>query len=269
MQAIAREFNLSETVFVEPPAAPGHRAAIRIFTPGRELPFAGHPTVGSAVLLALLDRDGAAGSQALVLEEKVGLVACAAEVLGEGRGRAEFVLPRLPEALDEPLDDAAVAAGLGLDPSDIGFGAHRPGIFTAGVPYAVVPVASREAVTRAWPRGEAFERVFAAVTPGDPAAYVYCAQTLETGSAFHARMFAPAFGIVEDPATGSAAAAFAGQIMRHAPPGDGEHRFVIEQGDAMGRPSRITLTLEVAGGALKRARIGGEAVVVSEGRLMV
>jgi trans-2,3-dihydro-3-hydroxyanthranilate isomerase len=269
MQAIAREFNLSETVFVLPPADPGARAGLRIFTPGRELPFAGHPTVGTAVLLAVKDLEGAPGGVRFDLEEKVGLVACDVEALDSARGRASFVLPRLPQPLAGEMPPAAVLAeGLGLEASDIGFGDHRPGMFTAGVPFAFVPVKGREAVGRAWPRGEAFARAFAAVEPGDPAAYVYCDETLERGHAYHARMFAPAFGMVEDPATGSAAAAFAGIIMRHATPADGEHAFVIEQGDAMGRPSRITLTLDVAGGALQRARIGGEAVLVSEGRLL-
>jgi trans-2,3-dihydro-3-hydroxyanthranilate isomerase len=96
MQAIAREFNLSETVFVQPAAEAGHRAAIRIFTPGRELPFAGHPTVGTAVLLALRDRTEGRGADILVLEEQIGRVPCAVAVSGERSGQATFTLPRLP-----------------------------------------------------------------------------------------------------------------------------------------------------------------------------
>jgi len=265
LQAIAGEFNLSETVFVAAPEGAGRRAALRIFTPGRELPFAGHPTVGTAVLLALLDRDGQPGRLDFDLEEKAGQVPCVVEVLGAGRGRATFIAPRLPERLGDLPDRAILARGLGLEVGDIGLGGHEPGIYSAGVPFGCVPLRSREAVTRARPTGQAFAEAFKAV--GD--AYVYCADPLDPASAWHARMFAPGMGIAEDPATGSAAAAFAGVIMRFEAPADGDHAFVIEQGDAMGRPSRITLTLEVAGGELRRTRIGGEAVVVSRGELLM
>jgi trans-2,3-dihydro-3-hydroxyanthranilate isomerase len=268
MQAIAREFNLSETVFVGPSSA-GHRAALRIFTPGNELPFAGHPTVGTAVLLALLDQEGRPGRLDFVLEERVGLVPCAVEVLDAGRGRAEFVVPRTSQRLAGLPDRATLARALGLDEADIGLRGHEPGVYSAGVPFGFVPLRSREAVTRARPVGDAFARAFAAVHASDPAAYLYCAEPLDAANAFHARMFAPGFGIAEDPATGSAAAAFAGVIMGFEAPGNGEHAFVVEQGDAMGRPSRITLTLEVAEGRLSRARIGGESVLVSEGWLRV
>ena len=157
-----------------------------------------------------------------------------------------------------------MARGLGLAESDIGYLAHRPAVFSAGVPFACVPLRGRDAVTRAKPAGASFAEAFM----GDAgSAFVYCAEPLDKAHAFHARMFAPNFGIAEDPATGSAAAAFAGAIMEFDKPADGEHAFVIEQGDAMGRPSRITLRLEVAGAKLRRARIGGEAVIMSEGNL--
>lgn len=268
MQAIAREFNLSETVFVAPPAAPGHRASLRIFTPGREIPFAGHPTVGTAVLLGVLDRDGKTGALDLVLEETVGLVPCTIEIHGPDRGHATFTLPRLPERLGSLPDKATLARGLGLTEADIGFSRHQPAIYSAGTPFHFVPLRSRDAVTRAQPQGEAFARAFAGSQPdGFANAFVYCPEPLSVKHAFHARMFAPAVGVPEDPATGSAAAAFAGLFMDFERPSDGQHRFVIEQGDAMGRPSRITVTLEVEGGVLRQARIGGEAVIVSDGRL--
>lgn len=266
MQTIAREFNLSETVFVMPPADPAYRAALRIFTPGQELPFAGHPTVGTAVLLAL--RDAAAGKAAdrLVLEEKVGPVSCAI-ALGDARSaRATFILPKLPERLAQPIADAALAEALGLEPADLGFDRHRPSAFSAGVAYTMVPVAGREAIGRAKVVGAAFERAMKAAPNGN--AFVYCRETEEAGHHYHARLFWPEAGIVEDPATGSAAAAFAGVIMAFDPLGDGEHRFVIEQGYEMGRPSQIVLTLTVAGGKLASATIGGAAVVMSEGVLL-
>jgi trans-2,3-dihydro-3-hydroxyanthranilate isomerase len=267
MQAIAREFNLSETVFVAPPVNPAHRASVRIFTPGREVPFAGHPTVGTAILLGLLDRQGRNGSVEFVLEEKVGLVPCGVEVLGPEHGHATFTLPRLPERTGGLPDNTTLALGLGLEEADIGFGKHEPAVYTAGNPFRFVPLRSRDAVTRARPNGEAFARAFDVGNDGFTNAFVYCAETLDPEHAFHARMFAPGVGVPEDPATGSAAAAFAGMFMYYEKPADGPRTFVIEQGDAMGRPSRITVSLDVADGRLRQASIGGEAVIVSEGRL--
>lgn len=265
MQAIAREFNLSETVFVQPPQDPHQRAALRIFTPARELPFAGHPTVGTAVLLGLLDHGHGHGVLAFGLEERVGLVPCAVEVRGEGLGHATFTLPRLPEETGQAAAVADIAAALGVAESEIGFAAHRPAVFSAGVGFTFVPLASMDAVKRAKPRTERWAQ---GIRPADHAnAYVYCRQTVSDGHAWHARMFAPDLGVGEDPATGSAAAAFAGAIMAFERPGDGEHLMVIEQGYEMGRPSQITLGLTVEGGRLTRATIGGSAIVVSEGAL--
>ena len=269
MQSIAQEFNLSETVFVAAPASPDHKASIRIFTPGREVPFAGHPTVGTAVLLGLLDQPDHLGSMSFVLEERIGLVTCSVDVSGEGRGHATFTLPRLPERIGRLPDKATLALGLGLKEDDIGFGSHQPAIYSAGNPFRCVPLRSREAVIRAYPNGEAFEHAFKAMDDGFTNAFVYCAEPLDPAHAFHARMFAPGVGVPEDPATGSAAAAFAGAFMDFEKPADGQHTFVIEQGDAMGRPSRITVSLTVTGGRLRQAKIGGEAVIVSEGRLRV
>jgi trans-2,3-dihydro-3-hydroxyanthranilate isomerase len=265
MQAITREFNLSETVFVAPPQKPMHRAAIRIFTPGQELPFAGHPTVGTAVLLALRDAAEGRAVDLLTLEEKVGLVPCAVTVSGERQGHALFTLPKLPERLRQTIPEAELAAALGLDPGSIGFGGHLPSAFSAGVPYTLVPVARRAAAAQAAPSG-AFTEIFAVAPQGN--AFVYCRETTESGHHYHARMFWPGTGVTEDPATGSAVAAFAGAVLEFDRPGDGEHRLVVEQGYEMGRPSQIALELTVAGGALVSARIGGSAVLVSEGVLL-
>jgi trans-2,3-dihydro-3-hydroxyanthranilate isomerase len=265
MQAITREFNLSETVFVLPPADPRQRASLRIFTPGRELPFAGHPTVGAAVLLGCLDHGKQHGVAAFGLEEKVGLVACAVEVTGEGRGSATFTLPRLPERIGSAGSRDALAAALGLQPEEIGFPGHQPSMFSAGVGFTFVPVNGAGTIARAEPNLTGWAD---AIGPRDHAnAFVYTAEVTEAGSAYHARMFAPAMGIGEDPATGAAVAAFAGVVMAYDKPEDGEHSLVIEQGYEMGRPSLITLGLTVQDGALVRATIGGSAVVVSEGAL--
>ena len=265
MQAIAREFNLSETVFVLPPADPHQRASLRIFTPGRELPFAGHPTVGTAVLLGCLDHGPSHGTVAFGLEEKVGLVPCAVEVTGDGRGLATFTLPRLPESLGEPGDRVALAAALGLKASEIGFPGHAPSIFSAGVGFTFVPVNGAEALARARPNLTHWKD---AIRPADHAnAFVYTNEVTEAGSAYHARMFAPDLGVGEDPATGGAVAAFAGAVMAFDRPRDGDHSLIVEQGYEMGRPSQITLGLTVKDEKLVRATIGGSAVVVGEGSL--
>jgi trans-2,3-dihydro-3-hydroxyanthranilate isomerase len=267
MQAIAREFNLSETVFVTAPADTDHRAQLRIFTPGQEVPFAGHPTVGTAVLLGLLDRQGQRGSVDFVLRETIGPVPCTVDILGPEHGRATFTLPQLPRRIGALPDNGTLAQALGLEPTDIGFARHAPAIYSAGNPFCCVPLRSRDAVTRARPRGEAFSQAFQVGNNGFTNAFIYCAEPLDPAHTFHARMFAPGIGVPEDPATGSAAAAFAGVFMDFEQPSDESHTFVIEQGDAMGRPSRISVTLDVADGRLRQAKIGGEAVIVSDGSL--
>ncbi|MBQ0823370.1 PhzF family phenazine biosynthesis protein [Microvirga terrae] len=266
MQRIAKEFNLSETVFVLPPSEPRQRADIRIFTPARELPFAGHPTVGTAVLLALLDQNGEPGAAAFGLKEQVGIVPCAVEVQGATSGTARFRLPRLPFVWGEGKDSATCAWALGLDPTDIGFDRHVPSRHSAGVAYDLVPVSSLEALAKSKPQGEAFDKAF-----GDsdhPAPYVYARIPEADGLRFRARMFGLGMGIAEDPATGSAAAAFAGALMQCEPLGDGEHNIVIEQGVEMGRPSEIVLQMVIKDGALASAEIGGSAVMVSRGEIL-
>ncbi|MGO4705714.1 PhzF family phenazine biosynthesis protein [Microvirga sp. 2MCAF38] len=267
MQAIAGELNLSETVFVFRAEDPRQRADIRIFTPKRELPFAGHPTVGTAVLLALLDRKGEPGALAFGLKEKVGIVPCAAEIDSDGKGHARFRLPRLPFVWAEGKEASQCAWALGLDPSEIGFDRHVPSRHSAGVAYDLVPVNSLDALARAKPQSEAFDKVF-----GDsdhPAPYVYTRSQSAQGLTFRARMFGLGMGIPEDPATGSAAAAFAGALMQCEPLGDGEHNILIEQGFEMGRPSHIALQLTIKSGALVSAEIGGNAVLVSRGELLL
>jgi trans-2,3-dihydro-3-hydroxyanthranilate isomerase len=264
MQAIAAEFNLSETVFVFEPRNAINTARVRIFTPKRELPFAGHPTVGTAALIAhgrardLL----AAQDLRIVLEEPIGDVICSARHRQGQALAAYFELPKLPERLNgKPPSKAEIAANLGLEPEDIGFGGHKPSLYSAGAPYLFVPVRSLDAVGRAAPGAVAW------ATKDGPATYVYASETARAGSAYHARMFAPAWGVTEDPATGSAAAAFAGVVHAFDRPSEGEHTLTIEQGFEMGRPSLIVLGLTIEAGALSAATIGGSVVLVSSGSL--
>lgn len=264
MQSIAKEFNLSETVFVFPPEDQANRAALRIFTPAAELPFAGHPTVGTAVLMVLLD---GYASSSFGLEEKVGPVACTASRISVREGEAIFTLPYLPERIAEPAPSPIIAEALGVAVDEIGFDDHRPLIASAGVGFNFVPLKSKDAVTRASIKGANWTEAFKAA--GRPNAFIYTSEAVEAGHHFHARMFAPHLGISEDPATGSAVAAFARAFVDFEKPEDGTHRIVIEQGYAMGRPSQIALEMDIAKGALVAARIGGSAVIVSEGTLRV
>jgi trans-2,3-dihydro-3-hydroxyanthranilate isomerase len=267
MQAIAREFNLSETVFLLPPENPAHTARVRIFTPGRELPFAGHPTVGTAIYLGTERFAGDADDidVMVVLEEKVGPVRCGVVLRPGTVSYAEFDLPRLPRVADSAPDVAAVAEALGLAEHEIGFGHFPLTVADAGVPFVIVPVNGLEAARRAAPSPERWARVFP--SGGCLDIYLFTAEVERPDASYHTRMFAPTMGIAEDPATGAAAAAFAGVLHRYGQLTDGSHAFRLEQGVEMGRPSLIDLEIDVADGALHAARIGGSAVVVAEGIL--
>ncbi|MGE0046770.1 MAG: PhzF family phenazine biosynthesis protein [Hyphomonadaceae bacterium] len=265
MQRVAREFNLSETVFVRTPANEKHAAAVRIFTPGRELPFAGHPTIGSAIAIAERRMGRAEIKDAiLVLEERVGPVRCAVKVTQTGASFAEFDAPKLAEESGLAGTDEAFAEALDLKPEDIGFDRHIPTIYDAGVRYACVPIASLDALARARPMPSASADML-----GCADMYLYARAPDEETHAFQARMYAPAFGIPEDPATGSAAAAIAGALARFEGLMDGWHTLPILQGVEMGRPSLIGLEIELAQGLLNGVRIGGKAVQVSEGTISI
>lgn len=265
MQAIAREFNLSETVFLLPAEDDSRKARLRIFTPYTELPFAGHPTVGTAVLLGLMDAAAGKGREtSFEVEEAVGSVTCRVTATGRRSGRADFTLPRLPER-DETIPSVTeIAAALGLGAGEIGFDAHPVSRFDAGNPFCFVPVNSLVALGRASAQPAAWGPISDA---GDRGAFVYSRETGDPSLAYRARMLRPAIG--EDPATGSAAAAFAGAVMAFDAPGHGEHALRIGQGFEMGRPSVIELGLTVVNGALVSATVGGHAVVAAEGSLFV
>lgn len=268
MQAIAAEFGLSETVFLLVAENAAHTARARIFTPVCELPFAGHPTVGAAVLLAVLrhGETGEAERDALVaIEEQAGLIRAGVRLVAGAAPFAVFDVPFLPtsDGTVPPLDDLAHAVG--LIASDIGCDNHRPLAAGVGVPFVFVPVRDREALARSRLNRVFWDALFGSSPTG--AVYLYCRDPQEEGHDFRARMFAPGFGVAEDPATGAAAAAFAAIVARYEPLGDGTHRIWIEQGYEMGRPSQIMLEVEMAGGALANARIGGHAVIVQEGTI--
>ena len=269
MLAITREFNLSETVFVLKPDNPAHSARVRIFTPASEMPFAGHPTVGTAALLAELRAEEVGGSSSalVTLEEQIGLVRVGLRTPDDGATFAEFDAPKLPEEVGKAASRDDLAAALGLMPAEIGFANHRPAVFSSGPVFTFVPVSSIDAVGRAAPNMAHWDSALGG--DGGGAAFVYCSETLHTSCDYHARMFAPGHGVLEDPATGSAAVGFAGVIAKFDAPPSGSHKKQIEQGLEMGRPSFIALSLEVRGSELSNVRIGGSSVRVSHGRIQI
>jgi trans-2,3-dihydro-3-hydroxyanthranilate isomerase len=260
MQAIAREMNFSETTFVLPPTDPTADARVRIFTPGRELPFAGHPVVGTAFVLA---RDN--GKTDLRMELGIGTLGVQADS-GDGTiGSAEMEQP-VP-TFEPPVDaDPAVLAGLlGLDAADLA--PETPAeVGSSGTPFLYIRLRSLEAVRRARGAPDALGRYFAG--HHHPAAYVFCTGGEAPEAAAHGRMFSLALGadVREDPATGGASGPAGGYLLRHglAEPG----RLLLEQGYEMLRPSQIEVGLTVADGTLTGVTVGGGVVLVSEGTLL-
>ncbi|HEX6367463.1 MAG TPA: PhzF family phenazine biosynthesis protein [Longimicrobium sp.] len=265
MQRIARELNLSETVFVT--GAEAASFAVRIFTPLGELPFAGHPTVGTAFLLTMLGRVPAGERVArLVLREKVGPVPVEVR-MEDGRPTfATFAAPRVPEPGPPPPAPAALAQVLSIDEAELG-GSLPTANYTAGVPFLFVSVRSRDALARARVDLAAWERHVAAAWA--PHLYVSTDDTGEEGVALRARMFAPAMGIAEDPATGGAATALAGLLAERDAGTDGTWCWKVAQGVEMGRPSRIVVEADVLNGRVAQVRVGGAAVPVSEGEMFI
>lgn len=269
MQRIAGEMNLSETVFVQRPEHPGHAARIRIFTPARELPFAGHPTVGAAIALAERQQRqaGAALDLVSVLEENVGPVRCAVRLKPGQASFAEFDLPRKSVRIDMPLDRQGLADALGVRATDIGFENHAPSIWSAGVPFLLIPVHDLKVAAKIDFDTGLWERVAPFCEGQLTSAYAYCRHGVHHQVKFHTRMFSPDMGIAEDPATGAAAAALSGAIHHFDALPDGHHAVIIEQGVEMGRTSFIHLHMDVNGQEIVSARIGGQAVRLAAGEL--
>lgn len=259
MQAIAGEFNLSETVFVRAPVNTGHTAQLRIFTPRVELPFAGHPTVGAAVLLGLHHK-----LSAVRLELGVGQVTAIMERVDKRTGEAKFALPHLPERETPVPDTSAIAAALGLSVDQIGCEGMAPALFSAGVPYYLIPVADATALEAVQVERRGLAEQFPA---GRHSLYVFTKTPNERGNDYAARMFGAGLGIAEDPATGSAAAALIGLIAEQGGLADGQHLIRLRQGREMGRPSLIEMQVNMSAGKLVHAGIGGSAVVLAEGVL--
>jgi trans-2,3-dihydro-3-hydroxyanthranilate isomerase len=257
MQAIAAEFNLSETVFVTRPKSERHTAAVRIFTPAVELPFAGHPTVGAAVALGFQTR-----SSAIRIEEQIGIVTCVIERVDKRTGLARFGLPHLPVEVGVAPDKLRIAGALGIEPEDLGQPLYQPGVWSAGVTFYLIPVRGPGVLARIKPDRRGWNEIFPL---GHNSVYVFAETPDEPENDFAARMFAPGMGLGEDPATGGAAAALIGLLAKEAPAGQTE--YVVRQGKEMGRLSHITVQMRKDGDQLTHGGIGGHAVVVGEGVL--
>ncbi len=261
MQTIAAEFNLSETVFVLQPAkAGGNRRKLRIFTPQAELPFAGHPTVGTGYLLAALKLlEVSPAEPVMVLEEGVGDVPVTVQFGRDGPLSARMSVPRLPERGPEAPPPADLAAMLSLAEADLLTG-HAA--YSCGVPFLFIPVRDRKAIARVKLRMDLWDKQLSDWWA--KSVFLFTTETVSKDAHIHARMFAPALGVHEDPATGSAACALAG-FLHDQKPRDGQRHWRIEQGFEMGRPSHIELEADIAGGHIAALRVGGSSVQISQG----
>lgn len=260
MQTLAREFNLSETSFILPPEDPAHAARVRIFTPGYEMPFAGHPTVGTAIAVA--EARGIKGE--VLLELNAGLFPVRIEPKGDALF-AEFRNPNAPAEHGSAPEAAGIEAALSLPAGSVDREDHRPRRVGAGVDY-VFARAPLDAVKSAKLDSAAWERLDLDEIVG---VLLYAEGGEAADASYHIRMFAPGAGVAEDPATGSAASALPGQIALSQRLSEGTHSWVLEQGFEMGRPSNIRVTFDAANGAATAVRVGGSAVRVSRGEIYV
>ena len=262
MLAIAKEFDYSETVFVQSPDADGSEAGadvrLRIFTPTGEIPFAGHPTIGAVAWMALDERVKLRdGSGRVVTQQGAGIVPVDVSWDGSGRPRAQLTAAQPPTVAEANLPRTSLAAMLGVDLSEV---VDSPAVVSCGSPFLVVPLRSAQALSSC---RLSLDRWRELCEPTPELRDVYVIH--DGGGRISARMFAPAHGIAEDPATGSAAVALSGLLARGRL--DGTHTWVIDQGVDMGRPSVLEVEADVAETLVVAARVGGQAVPVMSGTL--
>ena len=266
MPQIAREFNYSETTFVLPATDPSHTAKVRIFTPGGELQFAGHPTVGTAHVLASIGAIAIQGPETrIVLEEGVGPVPVTIRSV-DGRPQfATLTVAKLPEVGPPPPSRAALAAMLSLNENDLLDGDMSPQAVSCGTPFLFVPLRDRKAIARARARTDLWEATVGNYITN--MVMVFAMDAERPDSDIRARMFAPMIGVPEDPATGSAAVALGGYLAARDPRFEGTLRWVVEQGFEMGRPSILEVEADKKDGKIVAGRVGGQTVMVCEGSM--
>jgi trans-2,3-dihydro-3-hydroxyanthranilate isomerase len=248
------------------PKDAANTASVRIFFPTAEIPFAGHPTIGCAIHLASKKyKEGCSFETTIRLEEVAGLVPVTVSRIGSAPV-AQFTAPVTPFAVEVAAPSAEdIAMALGLEAADIGFDGHRPGVFKGGPSFLYVPLASRAALTKARVIEPHWSTIFAGL--GTRMAYMYARGGDGADTAFRARAYAPLDGIPEDPATGSATAILAAQLIGAEGLADGTHRWKLEQGYEMGRPSDLWLEADVADAKPVAVRVAGQAVQISSGML--
>jgi trans-2,3-dihydro-3-hydroxyanthranilate isomerase len=263
MQQIAREFNFAESTFVLPPER-GHTRRVRIFTPATEVPFAGHPNVGTAFVLASIGELGEIGAPVTVtFEEKAGLVPVTI-VPRDGTLRCELSAPeRL--TLGKTVSPESFAAAVSLAPDDVVTSTHPPQVASVGLPFTFAELRDRSALERARVYIPGLEALRAQRVPPDVHLYVRSGDEFDV----RARMFAPFDGVPEDPATGSANCALAGLLSHYDGARDGTKTWRIAQGVEMGRPSLLEASADKRGGVVVATRVGGASVLVSEGFIEV
>ena len=262
MQQITREFNFSETTFVFPPKA-GHTRQVRIFTPAREIPFAGHPNVGTAFVLATVGELGPIrSSQNIIFEEEAGLVSIRIEESGGKVTSCELQAPQ-PFSVGKTVPVELVASAVSLEPNDIVTKTHQPQLASVGLPFVMVELTGRDALQRSRINMSGFEALAAHDIMPDIHLYARVADEFD----IRARMFAPLDGVPEDPATGSANCALAGLLTHYSETPDGNFSWRIAQGVEMGRPSSLLSRAEKKDGVVRATWVGGATVLVSEGTI--
>ena len=270
MQTITKEFNLSETTFVMKPDNPANTAKVRIFFPGGEMPFAGHPTLGTAVLLAeLRNKPGCSISTEIRLELKAGLTPVKINRIAE-HCSGTFTAPVIPFHVSKQLPNVEeTARALNLKPDDIGFDGHAIALLEGGPRFFYVPVKTRAALEKSQVRQPYWADLLAPLGGSTDAAYVYTRGGDAPTTSFRARMYAPTGGIPEDPATGSATALLTAQLLTAEKLKDGTHIWNLEQGYEMGRPSDLRLEADVNHSTLLSVRVGGSAIRLMSGEIAI
>jgi trans-2,3-dihydro-3-hydroxyanthranilate isomerase len=263
MQAIANEFNLAETTFVLPPTNPAHTARVRIFTPRAEMPFAGHPNVGTAFVLAhqSLVCGASFEHENMIFEEIAGLVPMTIDIVdGEVIG-ASLAAPQQFKVV-RAIDATLVAQACSLEPEAVKTSRHSPCIASCGAPFVIAELLDREALRRAQPRMD----VFMSQLPRDEATGIHLyVEHSEEGAQFQSRMFAPLHGVFEDPATGSANVALIGLLAHLRSERSLRLEAVIGQGIDLGRPSVLRAVAEKRDGVVSSTYIGGGCEAVMSG----
>jgi len=262
MQQIAREFNFSETTFVFPARA-GHTRHVRIFTPAREIPFAGHPNVGTAFVLASAGEFGQIKSSLTVtFEEEGGLVSVAIhEAVGKVTS-CELTAPQ-PLSFGKTLPVELVAAAISIDTKDVVTKTHSPQVASVGLPFIMAELTDRSVLERARINMSGFKALAAEDVMPDVYLYIRSSDDFD----IRARMFAPLSGVPEDPATGSANCALAGLLAHYNEKSNGSFSWRIAQGVEMGRPSTLIARAEKKNGVVQATHIGGASVLISEGAI--